>query len=158
MVNVSFQLVPTILIPRNGGEYFPSGATNLQRPSKRRRAQLSVLNQPMAQDDSVDDTKNNTRPLNCIEVAMPESHYQLGLQKVGLLMDGKDCTTDTVRVNSLTYRDQCSDKVHSSAARFMMWVLPCGLSVTCAPLFLGRVPEKALVEHWGGSTCDLLCD
>ncbi len=71
-------------------------------------------------------------------------------------MDGKDCVTDTVRVNSFLSRSQYSDKMHSSAARYIMWVLPCGLSVTFTPLFLGRASEKSLVEYWGGSTYDLL--
>ena len=91
-----------------------------------------------------------------MEVAMPQRHFEIGLDKVGLLMDRKDCVTDTVRVNSFVLRAQYSDKMHCSAARYIMWVLPCGLSVTCTPLFLGRVSEKALVEYWGGSTYDML--
>ena len=89
-------------------------------------------------------------------LAMPERYFEIGLEKVGLLMDGKDCVTDTVRVNSFVSRAQYSDKMHCSAARYIMWVLPCGLSVTYTPLFLGRVSEKALVEYWGGSTYDML--
>ena len=93
-----------------------------------------------------------------MDVAMPERYFQIGLQNVGLLMDGKDCVTDTVRVNSFVSRAQYSDKMHCSARRYIMWVLPCGLSVTYTPLFLGRVSEKALVEYWGGSTYDMLHD
>ena len=85
---------------------------------------------------------------------MPERYFEIALEKVGLLMDGKDCVTDTVRVNSFVSRSQYSDKMHCSAARYIMWVLPCGLSVTYTPLILDCVSEKALVEFWGGSTYD----
>ena len=59
-------------------------------------------------------------PTNYMEVAMPERYFEIGLEKVGLLMDGKDCVTDTVRVNSFVSRAQYSDKMHCSAARYIM--------------------------------------
>jgi hypothetical protein len=145
-------LCQPFLMPRGAGDHFPKDTLHLQRPCKKARAELSILSQPTTQQASM----NIERPTNYMEVAMPERYFQIGLQKVGLLMDGKDCVTDTVRVNSFVSRAQYSDKMHCSAGRYIMWVLPCGLSVTYTPLFLGRVSEKALVEFWGGSTYDLL--
>ena len=78
------------------------------------------------------------------------------LKDVGLLNDGKDFVTDTVRKNSCLSRGQYSDKMKTSAARFVAWILPCGLSVTYTPLFAGRVSEKAMVKFWGGSTYEFL--
>eukprot|EP00956_Cyclotella_meneghiniana_P026545 scaffold57673_cov45-Cyclotella_meneghiniana.AAC.2 len=143
------------LMPRNAGDYFPANTRHLQRPSKRARADLSILSQPVSQSITRSD---DSRPLNYIDVAMPERYYEIGLDRVGLLMDGKDCTTDTIRVSSFISRAQYSDKMHCSAGRYIMWVLGGGLGVTCTPLFLGRVSEKALVEFWGGSTYEMLYD
>eukprot|EP00956_Cyclotella_meneghiniana_P000217 scaffold276_cov47-Cyclotella_meneghiniana.AAC.8 len=84
--------------------------------------------------------------------AMPEEYFIRGLDMVALLNDGKDFVTDTVRINSCISRGQYSDKMKSSAGRFIAWTLPCGLSVTYSPLFLGRISEKAIVEYWGGTT------
>ncbi len=153
-------LCQPFLIPRGANDYFPSDTAHLQRPAKKMRAQKSILSQPTTATVDGDgvlpiSASDNPAPMNYIEVAMPERYYAIGLDKVGLLMDGKDCVTDTVRVNSFLSRSQYSDKMHSSAARYIMWVLPCGLSVTYTPLFLGRASEKALVEYWGGSTYDL---
>ena len=47
-----------------------------------------------------------SEPTNYVEVAMPERYYHIGPEKVGLLMDGKDCATATVRVNSVALRAQ----------------------------------------------------
>ncbi len=143
------------LMPHNAGSYFPKDTTHLQKPSKRARANLSILSQPT---ETQVQSGTSAIPLNIYDAAMPTRYIELGLNKVGLLMDGKDCITDTVRVSSLISRALYSDKMHCSAARYIAWVLPCGLSITCTPLFLGRVSEKALVEYWGGSTYDLLCD
>ena len=151
-------LCQPFLMPRGAGDYFPQDTPHLQKPHKRARAQLSILSQPVPGRHSPTSTTEEltARPTNYIEIAMPERYYEIGLQNVALLMDGKDCVTDTVRVNSFVSRAQYSDKMHCSAGRYIMWVLPCGLSVTYTPLFLGRVSEKALVEYWGGSTYDLL--
>jgi len=143
------------LMPHDCNEYFPKNTAHLQKPSKQRRAQLSILSQPTHLPQQ---GNNDNRPLNYIEVAMPQRYIDIGLEDVGLLMDGKDCVTDTVRLNSFISRAQYSDKMHCSAGRYIMWVLPCGLGVTYTPLFLGRASEKALVEYWGGSTYDLLSD
>ena len=145
-------------IPLGAGGYFPQDMLHLKRPFRRARAQLSMLSQPVLEEPRDDSRSTEWRPLNYMDVAMPERYFQIGLQNVGLLMDGKDCVTDTVRVNSFVARAQYSDKMHCSAGRYIMWVLPCGLSVTYTPLFLGRVSEKALVEYWGGSTYDMLHD
>ena len=79
-----------------------------------------------------------------------------GLDHVALLNDGKDFVTDTIRINSCVSRGQYSDKMKTSAARYVAWTLPCGLSVTYSPLFLGRISEKAIVEYWGGGTSNFL--
>ena len=91
---------------------------------------------------------------NFILDAMPEEYFIRGLDMVALLNDGKDFVTDTVRINSCISRGQYSDKMKSSAGRFIAWTLPCGLSVTYSPLFLGRISEKAIVEYWGGTTSE----
>ena len=85
---------------------------------------------------------------------MPDEYFIRGLDNVALLNDGKDFVTDTVRINSCISRGQYSDKMHSSGARFIACTLPAGLSVTYSPLFLGRIPKKAIVEYWGGGTSD----
>ena len=51
---------------------------------------------------------------------------------------------DTIRINSCVSRGQYSDKMHSSTGRYIEWTLPCGLSVTFSPIFLGRIFEKAI--------------
>lgn len=145
-------------MPHSAGAYFPTDTIHLQKPNKRARANLSILSQPTTEMLSQIIARSTACPLNFIDVAMPQRYIELGLHKVGLLMDGKDCVADTVRVSSLISRALYSDKMHCSAGRYVVWVLPCGLCVTCTPLFLGRVSEKALVEYWGGSTYDLLCD
>ena len=61
-------------------------------------------------------------------------------------------------MSSFISHAQYSDKMHGSAGLYIMWVLGGGLGVTCTPLFLGRVSEKALVEFWGGSTYEMLYD
>ena len=151
-------LCQPFLMPRCDSEHFPTDTQHLQRPSKRARAQLSILSQPNPKPSSEAGESENEKPTNYIDVAMPERYFEIGLSNVGLLMDGKDCVTDTVRVNSFVSRAQYSDKMHCSAGRYIMWVLPCGLSVTYTPLFLCRISEKALVEYWGGSTYDVLHD
>lgn len=77
---------------------------------------------------------------------MPQEYFDLKMDHVGLLNDGKDFVTDTIRVNSCVSRAQYSDKMKASAARLIAWTLPCGMCVTATPLFLGRVSEKKLVE------------
>ena len=151
-------LCQPFLIPNGCDDYFPTDTRHLQRPSKKARACKSILSQPVTRDGNGTRGGESVteRPLNYFEAAMPIRYFELGLDKVGLLMDGKDCVTDTVRVNSFISRSQYSDKMHCSAARYIMWVLPCGLSVTYTPVFLGRTSEKALVEYWGGSTYNLL--
>ena len=47
-----------------------------------------------------------SEPTNYVEVAMPERYYQIGPEKVGLLMDGKDFATDTIHFNSVALRAQ----------------------------------------------------
>mmetsp|Transcript_24054 Transcript_24054/g.47786 ORF Transcript_24054/g.47786 Transcript_24054/m.47786 type:complete len:222 (+) Transcript_24054:1633-2298(+) len=145
-------LCQPFLIPNGCDDYFPTDTRHLQRPSKKARACKSILSQPVTRDGNGTRGGESVteRPLNYFEAAMPIRYFELGLDKVGLLMDGKDCVTDTVRVNSFISSSQYSDKMHCSAARYIMWVLPCGLSVTYTPVFLGRTSEKALVEYWGG--------
>ena len=93
---------------------------------------------------------------NFIQDAMPVEYVIRGLDHVALLNDGKDFVTDTIRINSCVSRGQYSDKMKTSAARYVAWTLPCGLSVTYSPLFLGRISEKAIVEYWGGGTSNFL--
>ena len=150
-------LCQPFLIPRGSDDYWPRSTRHLERPATKKRSQLTVLSQPLSagsNDEAVEAVL--LRPKNYMEVAMPARYFEIGLDKVGLLMDGKDCVTDTIRLNSFLSRAQYSDKMHCSASRYITWVLGCGLGVTFTPLFLGRVSEKALVEYWGGSTYNLL--
>ena len=163
-------LCQPFLIPRGSEDYWPRSTRHLQRPAKKQRSQLTILSQPLAGqtgEQSVETQGSHwpcaarrilLKPTNYIEVAMPQRYFDIGLDRVGLLMDGKDCVTDTIRLNSFLSRAQYSDKMHCSAAWYIMWVLGCGLSVTYTQLFLGRVSEKALVKYWGGSTYNLLYD
>ena len=152
-------LCKPFLIPRGSEDYWPRSTRHLQRPAKKQRSQLTILSQPLAGQTGEQSVETILlKPTNYIEVAMPQRYFDIGLDRVGLLMDGKDCVTDTIRLNSFLSRAQYSDKMHCSAARYIMWVLGCGLSVTYTPLFLGRVSEMALVEYWGGSTYNLLYD
>ena len=67
------------------------------------------------EDHSPTDTYND----KFIFDAMPEEYYTRGLDNVALLNDGKDFVTDTVRINSCLARGQYSDKMKSSAARYI---------------------------------------
>jgi hypothetical protein len=80
---------------------------------------------------------------------MPQEYFELKLDHVGFLNDGKDFVTDTVRINACLSRAQYSDEMKASAARLIAWTLPSGMCVTATPLFLGRTSEKKLVEYWG---------
>ena len=71
-------------------------------------------------------------------------------------MKNKKALTDTECINSCVLRGQYSDKMKSSTARYVAWTLPCGLSVTYSPLFLGRISVKAIVEYWGGGTSEFI--
>ena len=121
--------------------------------SRYTRLRFTFLLQVMMDIDACDDEVYHN---NFIHDAMPEEYFERGLDNVALLNDGKDFETDTIRVNSCLSRSQFSDKIKSSAARYIAWTLPCGLSVTSSPLFLGRISEKAIVEFWGGGTSDFI--
>jgi hypothetical protein len=66
-----------------------------------------------------------------------------------VLKDGKGFVTETIYVNPSITRALFSDKVKSSGARLITWVLPIGLVFEHTGLYLGRVPEMQLVELWG---------
>lgn len=112
-------LCQPFLMPRGAGDYFPKNTKHLLRPCKRARADLSILSQPTVQSgSSVSNSSSSVqRPYNYIDIAMPERYFKIGLEKVVLLMDGKDCVTDTVQVSSFVSCAQYSDKMHCSAAR-----------------------------------------
>ena len=97
------------LMPHSAGTYFPTDTIHLPKPNKRARANLSILSQPTTEMLSPNIARSTACPLNFIDVAMPQRYIELGLHKVGLLMDGKDCVTDTVRVSSLISRALYSD-------------------------------------------------
>jgi 5'-3' exonuclease len=156
-------------VPHGADEYFPKCADDQQQKRQKRSHHNGIHNETERADASsagIDALASNSSITNLIElaladkasvtnfidIAMPQEYIDLGLSDVGLLNDGKDFVTDTVRLNSCISRGQYSDKMKSSAARFIAWILPCGLSVTYTPLFLGRVSEKALVRYWGGTT------
>ena len=146
------------MIPRGSEDYFPKDTLHRKRversssevtPSSRRRTKRT-------RDERDEAPEQDIYHPNFIFDAMPAEYYARGLDNVALLNDGKDFVTDTVRINSCVSRGQYSDKMKASAARFIAWTLPCGLSVTYSPLFLGRISEKSIVEYWGGTTSQFL--
>ena len=86
---------------------------------------------------------------NYIDFAIPQEYIEAGMADTGVLKDGKDFVTDTIRVNPALTRALFSDKVKSSGARVITWALPTGLVIEHTGLFLGRTPEIRLVELWG---------
>jgi hypothetical protein len=86
---------------------------------------------------------------NYFDAAMPQGYIDSGMENVGVLVDGKDFVTDSIRYCSFLNRSQYSDKMKASAARVLAWTLPCGLCIERTALCLGRVSEKRLVEMWG---------
>ena len=136
------------MIPNGEEQYFPRDTIYHKRVSKSRKRKRN-------ERDSISPPPTIFNK-NFILDAMPTEYVVRGLDNVALLNDGKDFVTDTIRINSCVSRGQYSDKMKTSAARYVAWTLPCGLSVTYSPLFLGRISEKAVVEYWGGSTSNFL--
>ena len=141
------------MIPRGQESYFPKNTFYQKRVS---RSICEDIEEEKKEDDGDLESAEMVYNNNFIIDAMPEEYYADGLNNVGLLNDGKDIVTDTIRINSCLSRGQFSDKMKASAARFIAWTLPCGLSATYSPLFLGRISEKAIVEFWGGSTSEFI--
>lgn len=48
---------------------------------------------------------------NYIDVAMPKEYFDLGLENVGFLNDGRDFVTNSVQINSCVNRAHYSDKM-----------------------------------------------
>jgi hypothetical protein len=141
------------MMPRGHESYFPKNTLHRTRLA---RSKGIDIEEEKKEDDMDFESTESVYNDNFIIDAMPEEYYADGLDNVGLLNDGKDIVTDTIRINSCLSRGQYSDKMKSSAARFIAWTLPCGLSATYSPLFLGRISEKAIVEFWGGSTSEFI--
>ena len=71
------------------------------------------------------------------------------LENVAILLDGKDFCSDTVRKDSAINRSMFSNKINNSGGRCITWTTQMGLIIESTGLYLARVPEKRLVEHWG---------
>jgi hypothetical protein len=78
--------------------------------------------------------------------SVPDDYYDVGLELVAILGDGKDILTDTVRIQQLLNRLQQSSKMHHSAARGLSFSLVTGLYILVSDLFLSRASEMKLVE------------
>ena len=75
-----------------------------------------------------------------------QSYIDLGLQKVGAVLDGKDFLCETVRSNRTVSISQQSNKMHADTFRILTYTLPFGLSFEHTDVFLSRVSEKGLVK------------
>ena len=84
-----------------------------------------------------------------IDELEPEKYVNLGLRKVGAVLDGKDYLTETARINRTVSVGQQSNKSHHAAFRNLTWSLPMGLVFEFTCPFLGRASEKSLVKLWG---------
>ena len=84
-----------------------------------------------------------------LEATCPQQYKDEGLERCLGVPDGKDFMIYTTRKNTIFPRASFSDEVHHSAVRCISWSSPMGLSFEHTDLFLGRAPEKRLVELWG---------
>ena len=75
----------------------------------------------------------------------------MNLRKVGLVVDGKDFLTETVRSDRVLNCALASNKMHHSAFRVLTWSLPCGAVVERTAAFFARASEKALMNTWGSA-------
>lgn len=79
----------------------------------------------------------------------PQSYKDLGLKKVGAIIDGKDFYTDTVRSDRSISTAQQGNKLNSSSIRILTWSLACGLNFEHADGIFARATEKNINEIWG---------
>jgi hypothetical protein len=88
-------------------------------------------------------------PHDYFEREIPDEILQLGLTKCGFLFDGKDVMTETVRKDDPIRRRLRSEKMHATAARWLNFMTPSGLSFEHTRLYGGRVTEICLTESHG---------
>jgi len=90
---------------------------------------------------------------------IPEEYFKLSLphdyknderlKSVAILLDGKDFPIETVRNNSALSRSQWSDKIKSSAIRYIASTLPNGLAWWHSPPCWGRASEQSHMSLLG---------
>jgi len=84
-----------------------------------------------------------------LDALEPQSYIDMDLRKIGLIVDGKDFLTETVRSDRVLNCALASNKMHHSCFRVLTWSLPCGAVVERTPAFFARASEKALMNTWG---------
>jgi len=83
-----------------------------------------------------------------LDATLPREYRAAGFLKICAVPDGKDFAIETPRSNSFLARACFSDKIKHSAFRCITWSTPSGLTIDHTDMFLGRCPEKKLVELW----------
>ena len=58
---------------------------------------------------------------NLIDELKPQSYIDLGLRKVGVIIDCKDWFTDKIRSNQNIFNVQQGNKLHHSSIRIFTW-------------------------------------
>lgn len=90
---------------------------------------------------------------------VPDQYFKLSLPRdyvnderlksVAILLDGKDFPIETIRNNSALNRSQWSDKIKSSAIRYIASTLPNGLAWWNSPPCWGRASEQSHMSLLG---------
>jgi len=90
---------------------------------------------------------------------VPDQYFKLSLphdyenderlKSVAILLDGKDFPIETIRNNSALSRSQWSDKIKSSAIRYIASTLPNGLAWWNSPPCWGRASEQSHMSLLG---------
>jgi hypothetical protein len=101
--------------------------------------------------DDWDGKRSTDGVRNCIDYAIPQEYIAAVTADTGVLKDGKDFVTNTIRANhpALT-RALFSENVKSSGGHIITWaLLPTSFVFEHTCLYLRRVPEMQLLELWG---------
>ena len=76
----------------------------------------------------------------------PDVYGELGFDKVGAMLDGKDALVETIRKNDLLKRSGHSSKMKAQAWRTIIWVTSMGLTFEHTRAMGGRCDENELVR------------
>mmetsp|Transcript_40972 Transcript_40972/g.46248 ORF Transcript_40972/g.46248 Transcript_40972/m.46248 type:complete len:144 (+) Transcript_40972:289-720(+) len=79
-----------------------------------------------------------------IDELKPQSYIDLSLQKIALVVDGKDFHAQTVRNNRTISTVQQGNKLKEASIRILTWSLPFGLNVEHTKGFFLELPRRIL--------------
>jgi len=84
-----------------------------------------------------------------VDALIPTRYIEAGMTSNATNVDGKDYSSETVRVDGVIGSAQFSAKLGTSAFRNLTWSLLCGLICEATVAFLALAGEKAVLRLWG---------